>query len=179
MNYLLALPEQTEEIITLFKNTFSDAEGKEEGGVIATLVSDFLSVPSIEDDLHVFVAMDNARIVGSIILSRMHFPNGENVFLLSPVAVATDYHGQGIGQTLINVGLETLKAKGVAVVVTYGDINFYSKVGFAPINESLIQAPLTLSYPEGWIAQPLQSDVIKPMNGKPRCSSALNNPNYW
>ncbi|WP_028021464.1 GNAT family N-acetyltransferase [Enterovibrio calviensis] len=179
MNYLLATPLQNEEIITLFRQTFANSEGKEEGDMIAKLVSDFVSSPSKEDDLHVFVATDETRIVGSIILSRMHFPKGEDVFLLSPVAVATDCHGQGIGQTLINVGLAALKAQGVAVVVTYGDINFYSKVGFAPICETQIQAPLTLSYPEGWIAQPLQRDNIEPISGKPRCSAALNNPDYW
>lgn len=80
--------------------------------MIGTLVSDFLSQPLQEDDLFVFVACDDhQRVVGSILFSKLSFPNEENVFLLAPVAVATKWHGQGIGQALIRFGLEALKQR--------------------------------------------------------------------
>lgn len=180
MNYSLYQPEQKTELIALFKKTFIDSEGENEGALIAKLVDDFLTLPTKDGDLYVFIAQDNgARIVGSIIFSRLSFPKGENVFVLAPVAVASAYQSKGIGQALINFGLETLRKEGVAVAITYGDINFYSKSGFAPISEDVIKAPLTLSYPEGWIAQSLIGDRIEPINGRPNCLQALNNPDYW
>ncbi|EJG1644330.1 acetyltransferase [Vibrio parahaemolyticus] len=180
MKYALYKQEQAQEIITLFNNTFSDSEGKEEGALIAKLVEDFLTLPTKDEDLYVFIAQDESeRIVGSIIFSRLSFPNGENIFLLAPVAVATDCHGQGVGQGLIKFGLATLKEKGVTVAITYGDINFYSKTGFAPISQDIIQAPLDLSYPEGWIAQSLVSKALPNIEGKPTCLPAIDNPYYW
>ncbi|EIY7832083.1 GNAT family N-acetyltransferase [Vibrio parahaemolyticus] len=180
MKYALYKQEQAQEIITLFNNTFSDSEGKEEGALIAKLVEDFLTLPTKDEDLYVFIAQDESEcIVGSIIFSRLSFPNGENIFLLAPVAVATDCHGQGVGQGLIKFGLATLKEKGVTVAITYGDINFYSKIGFAPISQDVVQAPLGLSYPEGWIAQPLVGEVIPHVVGKPTCLPAIDNPYYW
>ncbi|KQA27350.1 hypothetical protein AAY53_06340 [Vibrio metoecus] len=101
------------------------------------------------------------------------------MYLLAPVAVATKWHGQGIGQALIRFGLETLKEKDISHVITYGDIRFYSKVGFTAINEEMIQAPLTLSYPEGWLAQSLTGQAITPISGKPTCLEAIANPVYW
>ncbi|EGR1221239.1 N-acetyltransferase [Vibrio parahaemolyticus] len=180
MKYASYKQEQTQEIITLFNDTFSDSEGKEEGTLIAKLVEDFLTLPTKDEDLYVFIAQDESeRIVGSIIFSRLSFPNGGNIFLLAPVAVATDRHGQGVGQGLIKFGLATLKEKGVTVAITYGDINFYSKIGFAPISQGVIQAPLDLSYPEGWIAQSLVSKAVPNIEGKPTCLPAIDNPYYW
>ncbi|MBF4360573.1 acetyltransferase, partial [Vibrio anguillarum] len=46
MKYALYKQEQTQEIITLFNDTFSDSEGKEEGALIAKLVEDFLTLPT-------------------------------------------------------------------------------------------------------------------------------------
>ncbi|EIU6807720.1 N-acetyltransferase [Vibrio parahaemolyticus] len=180
MKYALYKQEQTQEIITLFNDTFSDSEGKEEGTLIAKLVEDFLTLPTKDEDLYVFIAQDESeRIVGSILFSRLSFPNGENIFLLAPVAVATDRHGQGVGQGLIKFGLATLKEKGVTVAITYGDIHFYAKTGFTPISQDVIQAPLDLSYPEGWIATSLVSKAIPNIEGKPTCLPAIDNPYYW
>ncbi|MBJ6889191.1 GNAT family N-acetyltransferase, partial [Vibrio cholerae] len=55
----------------------------------------------------------------------------------------------------------------------------YSKVGFTAINEERIQAPLTLSYPEGWLAQSLTGKAITPISGKPTCLEGIANPIYW
>jgi predicted N-acetyltransferase YhbS len=180
MHYSFYKPEQRDEVIALFKHSFTDSEGEHEGALIEKLVTDFLTRPVNNGDLHVFVAQDaSMRIVGSIVFSRLSFPGGEKVFILAPVAVATDCHGRGIGQALINFGLEKLKELGVMVAITYGDINFYSKTGFAPISEAVIQSPLTLAYPEGWLAQSLNGKVIQPIQGKPSCLPAINNPSYW
>lgn len=99
--------------------------------------------------------------------------------MLAPVAVHSKHQGKGIGKALINYGLEEMKNLSVAVVVTYGDPSFYSKVGFQPLSESIIQAPLKLSMPEGWLGQSLSEELIPTIDKRPTCVNEFNDPVYW
>lgn len=167
-----------EEIKELFIKVFSDSDGQSEGLLIGALVSDLFSTTD-GNNLTGFVAVEDKKIIGSILFTRLTFENGINAFLLSPVAISTDFQGQGIGQKLINFGLNTLKANGVELAVTYGDPNYYTKVGFRPITEKLVKAPQKLSHPDGWLGQSLVGDVIKPIAGKSKCVDAFNKPDIW
>lgn len=170
--------EEIAAIHTLFIKTFTDSEGTEEGAIVGDLARELMETTDAKD-LYVFVALEGGAIIGSIIFSRLTFESGESAFILSPVAVHTAHQGKGIGQKLINFGLEMLKADGVELVFTYGDIMFYSKVGFRQIKESLIKSPLKLSYPDGWLAQSLEGEEIAPIAEKPTCVAALNKPEVW
>lgn len=101
------------------------------------------------------------------------------VFLLAPVAVATDRQGDGIGQALIEKGLAVLNADGVDVAATYGDPNFYSRVGFASVTEADLPAPFELARAESWLAQSLTANTVTPLKGPSLCAAAFNNPVLW
>ena len=171
-------PRNIEEIKQLFTKTFSDSEGESEGLLIGGLVYDLINNTDSRE-LYCFTAVDHGQIIGSIIFSTLTFENDVNAFLLSPVAIHTSHQGKGIGQKLITFGLSTLKEDGVALAFTYGDPNFYSKVGFSPIAEKVVKAPLKLTYPEGWLGQSLVSDEVEPIAGDSHCVEALNKPEYW
>jgi len=178
MNFALFEESQSQEIIDLFECVFSDSEGKDEGLVIRGLVSDLISTtPSL--DLFGYIASDREKIIGGIFFSRLTFENGSTSFILSPVAIDTNFQGKGIGQELIKFGIEKLRSRDVDLVFTYGDPKFYSKVGFQQINETHIRAPLKLSQPEGWLAQSLKNDSIGSISGASCCVEALNNQGYW
>lgn len=167
------------EVITqLFAKVFSDSEGQSEGLVIGNLVHDLLASTD-ENDLYCFVVSENEQIIGSIIFSRLTFENGINAFLLSPVAVDTSQQGEGIGQKLISFGLNALKEDGVELALTYGNPRYYAKIGFTPITEIIVKAPLPLSQPEGWLGQPLVGDEIEPIAGNSQCVDAMNKPEIW
>ena len=171
--------KNSDALIALFAKTFTVSEGAEEGQVIKGLVADMLTSVSA-DDLYVFTALDGTEVLGSIILTRMRYEQDtRKVFILSPVAVATTHQRKGVGQTLINHALNALKAAGVDAVLTYGDINFYSKVGFQQITEAQAKAPLPLQYPEGWLGQSLQGPKFEPLTGPSACVAPLDDPNYW
>lgn len=178
MNLLLNSPNNLDEIKQLFTNVFSDSEGQSEGLLIGNFVYDLMTSTD-DQDLYGFVALENEKIIGSIFFSRMTFETEINAFILSPVAIHTNYQRKGVGQKLINFVIKHLKEKGVELVFTYGDPKFYSKVGFSLISEKLVKAPLTLTYPEGWLAQSLVGDKIEPITGDSYCVDALNNPEYW
>jgi predicted N-acetyltransferase YhbS len=167
-----------EEIEDLFLKVFSDSEGQSEGLLIGKLVRDLMN-DTARGDLYGFIAKENGQIVGSIFFSRFTLETEVNAFILSPVAVHTDYQGQGIGQKLINYGIEYLKENGVDLVFTYGDPDFYGKVGFGSISEKIVKAPFKLKYPFGWLGQSLDGNQIEPIAGKTYCVDALNHPEYW
>lgn len=170
---------KTAEIASFFGATFAAFEGKDEGELIGGLVTDLLSTTPA-DDLFVFTALDEGALVGGCVFSRLTYEeDGRFVVILSPVAVDPARQGQGIGQALLNHGLGELKKHGIDVVMTYGDPNYYAKVGFEQITEDVAQAPLALQYPEGWLAQSLKAGELTPLIGPSRCVAALNQPHFW
>ena len=99
--------------------------------------------------------------------------------MLAPVAVSTVHHGKGAGQALINYGISELKNHSAAVAITYGDPSFYKKVGFQPLSENVIQAPLKPSMPEGWFGQSLIGEPIPIINERPTCVKEFDDSAYW
>jgi putative acetyltransferase len=171
-------PSQSPDVINLFTKVFSDSEGQDEGEVIGRLVSDLI-ITTNESDIVGFVAILKEEIVGCIFFSRLTLPSDKIAFILSPVAIATERQGKGIGQQLIKYGIEYLRLKKIDLVFTYGDPGFYSKVGFQQISEEIVKAPFKLTQPEGWLAQSLQTDVIDAIVGSSVCEKALNKQEYW
>lgn len=168
----------SEKIKKLFTKVFSESEGQSEGLLIGKLVHDLMGSTDPKD-FYGFTAKENGQIIGSIFFSRLILNSDVSAFILSPVAIHTDYQGQGIGQKLINFGINYLKESGVDLVFTYGDPNFYKKVGFKTISEKIVKAPLKLKYPIGWLCQSLGSNEIEPIAGNSYCVDALNHPEYW
>ncbi|MFP4280644.1 MAG: GNAT family N-acetyltransferase [Halochromatium sp.] len=168
-----------EAIIELFRATFTASEGAEEGSLIGNLVQNLLASTAAQDRF-AFMAEDDGAINAGIFFSRLTYEQDERaVFVLAPVAVATDQQGKGIGQRLLNQGLATLRSAGVDIAMTYGDPGYYTKVGFRPISEADAPAPFKLSRPEGWLALSLTDRAMTPLKGPSRCVEALNDPVFW
>ncbi len=174
---------EIETITQLFTQTFTDSEGENEGKTVGKLAKDLLTTTD-PTELLCFVAEDDTRelgstIVGAIIFTPLSFDDETKAYLLSPVAVSTQVQKRGIGQKLINFGLQTLKEQGVELAVTYGDPSYYSRVGFEQITVEQIPAPFKLSYPHGWIAQSLIGGEIKVASEQSSCVEALAHAQYW
>ena len=162
----------------LFTEVFADSEGQVEGDLIGNLAFE-LQETTEPEELFGFIAKDDKTLIGCIFFTRLAFDNQINAFILSPVAVTTQYQKQGVGQKLIQFGINNLKKKNVKLLFTYGDPNFYSKVGFKAISENIAKAPFKLTCPEGWLAQSLVGEDIEPISGNSTCVSALNHQQYW
>lgn len=135
-----------------------------------------------ESDLRVFVARlaDASEIVGVIFFTRLSFKDDtRNVFVLGPVAVATEQQRKGVGRQLITHGLAQLRSEGVDVALTYGDPKYYTRFGFEAISENDVPAPFPLQQPHGWLGQALQAEEPLSFNGPSTCVDAMNNPAFW
>lgn len=178
MNYQTLDKTKQKEIEELFTSVFTSSEGEKEGMLIGNLSSELAS--SIDNEERIcFGVYENESLIGSIFFTRLKFNSPIQVFMLAPVAVSTETQGKGIGQALINYGLNELKKRSVSVAVTYGDPSFYSKVGFQALSENIIQAPLKLSMPFGWLGQSITAEPIPTINERPMCVKEFNDPVYW
>jgi predicted N-acetyltransferase YhbS len=167
-----------QDIEDLFKSTFTDSEGSEEGALIAELVRN-LFIDTAPDDIQVFLARAGGDLVGGAVFTRLTYSRDPRVvFLLSPMAVATRWQGKGVSQRLLTEALASLREAGVDVAITYGDPAFYEKVGFKTLTESIAQPPLPLSQPEGWIGQSLTEAPLAALKGSSTCVAALNDPSF-
>lgn len=169
---------QSESVCQLFTEVFSDSEGAEEGAQIGKLVSDLIA-GTAADDLLGCVAADGGVVLAALFFSRLTLANEQSAFLMSPVAVATRAQRQGIGQRLIQFGLEQLAAQSVELVFTYGDPAYYGQTGFRRISQEEIAAPWPLSQPVGWLAQTLDGTPVPVIRGETRCVTAFNDPALW
>lgn len=170
---------QPHAIIDLFRATFTDSEGAEEGALIGDFVTALMSTTPAEDIL-VFSAVAGDTVQACAIFTRLSYrDDARTAFILSPMAVAKAQQGKGLGQELLHHAFQRLRAAGVDVTFTYGDINFYERVGYRQIDEAVAKAPLPLSYPEGWLARSLTEAELTPLAGSSTCVPALNDPALW
>lgn len=165
-------------LTALFTSVFSEAESKAEGRLVGELAAE-LALVIDNAQVWCFATHEAGELIAAIFLTRLDFNQDINVYLLGPVAVATEYQGRGVGQSLIGYGLAQLKAQAVELVITYGDPAFYSKVGFQALSETQIKAPLPLSMPQGWQVISLTGSAIPVINERPTCVQAFDNPAYW
>lgn len=178
MNHKILDNNNQKEVTNLFTSVFTSSEGEKEGKLIGSLTSE-LSSNIDNQEIICLGTYENESIIGSIFFTRLRFNEVIQIYMLAPVAVSTQHQGKGVGQALINFGLNELKNRSVAVAITYGDPSFYSKVGFQTLSENIIQAPLELSMPEGWLGQSLTEEPIPTIAERPTCVKEFNDPVYW
>ena len=88
---------------------------------------------SAGDALISLVAIDELRVIGHVLFSRMDVEADDQTLAgmaLAPVAVASDYRAMGIGAALIHAGLRVAESRGADIVFVLGDPAYYRRFGF-------------------------------------------------
>lgn len=179
MDYSTDFITHAKAISELFTAAFADSEGADEGALIGALVRRLIEQTE-QKDLRVFTAWKDGALLGGVFFTRLVYAGDQRtVFMMAPVAVNTAHQGRGIGQRLISYGLDALRQEGVEIAVTYGDPQFYNRVGFQFVSEADLPAPQPLQYPHGWLAQALNGATIAPFEGPVRCVVAFEDPALW
>jgi putative acetyltransferase len=79
------------------------------------------------------VAEDHGDIIGHIAFSPVRIGGVfQEWYGLGPVSVQPEWQRQGIGQALINYGLERLREMGANGCVLLGEPEYYGRFGFKP-----------------------------------------------
>jgi predicted N-acetyltransferase YhbS len=166
-----------QEIIELFQKTFSQSEGETEGELLAALTADLSDMLGIES-VSCLGAFESNKLIAAIFLTDLIFQQDFKVKMLAPVAVRTEFQRKGVGQTLILNAMQSLQASGVDLIVTYGDPDYYSKVGFQALSEQDVPAPMPLSMPIGWLGKTLNRPIPSDLT-TPKCVEPFSNQNLW
>ncbi len=178
MKFKILDKSSKEEVARLFTSVFSSSEGEHEGRLIGSLALALAARTDNQETICMGAYADGA-LVGAIFFTQLRFAEPIEAYMLAPVAISTAHQGRSIGQALIRFGLDELKNRSTTLVVTYGDPAFYSKVGFQSLSEDVIQSPLPLSMPEGWLGQTLSGEAIPVLRSRPACVQEFDNPAYW
>jgi len=105
------------------------AFGADEGPTIADLVDDLRAGPGRAE----LVAEKEGRLVGHVMLSRCWVDAREalvDVLVLSPLSVAPDRQGRGVGGELLRAALEEARRLDAPAVFLEGSPDYYSARGF-------------------------------------------------
>lgn len=81
------------------------------------------------------VAERDGRVVGHVMISAAALRDGEarqRIATLSPLAVAPDEQGHGIGSALVRAVTAVAETRGEPLVVLEGSPSFYGRLGFEP-----------------------------------------------
>jgi putative acetyltransferase len=103
-----------------------------EANLVDRLRADGESVVSV-------VAVDEGRVVGHIMFSRMTAPF--RALGLAPIAVTPSRQRNGIGSQLIRCGLAQAKTNRWQCVFVLGDPKFYGKFGFSAALAGAFESP--------------------------------------
>ena len=115
--------------------------------VFAVLLAAFADDPTVapldadlarRTDSRGFVAEHDGRVVGHVRLTRCWIDAERalvEALVLSPLSVAPDVQGRGVGGALVARAVAEAETTGVPAVVLEGDPGYYGRLGFGPAAE--------------------------------------------
>ncbi len=131
-------PEDFPIISELVRRTFAEHTGYSDGLAEVALIDEIRASRYYLPELS-FVALLDGEIVGHFMLSAFPLsptPQGGyaaapgGFLLLAPVAVHADHYHQGIGETMLRIGLDIAKQQDYKGILVEGDYHFYNRFGF-------------------------------------------------
>jgi putative acetyltransferase len=120
------------------------------------------------------VAVEDDRVAGHILFSRLWADHHGLFAALAPLAVTPERQRTGLGSALVRAGLDAVREFGCHGVLVLGDPAYYGRFGFAaahaaaiacpfrglaafqalPLEPDAFARPLTAAYPDAFGAAP-------------------------
>ena len=131
------------------EDVFTDSEGNESARVVKQLVLEIRSKRFYLPELELIMVDEKGDILGYAMFSKFHLEGRyENeLLLLSPVAVKTEFQRQHISKELIEYGFERAAQMGYKAVIVEGNPQNYRPRGFQTSADLGIMAGRTVSLP--------------------------------
>lgn len=118
--------------LDLIERVFTEHDSEKEGKMVRGLVEEIRSKKYYIPELELIMTDENDYIIGYAMFSRFHIEGKyENeLLILTPVAVRTEYQRQHISKKLIEYGFEVARKMGFKAVLVEGDPKNYNPRGF-------------------------------------------------
>ena len=118
--------------LELVEDVFTKWDSPEEGKVVRSLVEEIRSKQYYLPELELIMVDEKDQILGYAMFSRFHIEGRyeDELLILTPVAVRTEYQRQHISKELIEYGFEKAAALGFKAVLVEGNPKNYNPRGF-------------------------------------------------
>ena len=164
----------------LIRRIYHEALEAGENQSIADLACRLMSHESTPETVSL-VADDGGDLSGHVAFSPVFRKDDGRPcgYILSPLAVRPDKQRKGVGRALIKSGIDESKRLGTAMILVYGDPEYYARFGFdADVANNFIPE-FELKYPTGWQGIRLSDERSGLTPITIACVSPLNNPELW
>ncbi|MDE6501718.1 MAG: N-acetyltransferase [Ruminococcus sp.] len=135
--------------LNLVEEVFTEYDSEKEGKMVRGLIEEIRSKKYYFPKLELIMTDENDNIIGYAMFSRFHIEGKyENeLLLLSPVAVKTEFQRQHISKELIEYGFKVAKEMGFKAVLVEGDPKNYNPRGFVTSKDYGIIAGAGINLP--------------------------------
>lgn len=118
--------------LELVEAVFTDHENAQEGKLVRALVEEIRSKRFYFPELELIMVDDNNQPIGYCMFSHFHLEgkHGEELLLLTPVAVKTELQRHHISRDMIEYGLRKAAELGYKAVIVEGNPMNYRNRGF-------------------------------------------------
>ncbi len=140
--YLVPALEMVERVFTRYSNA-------EEGALVRSLVEEIRGMDTYLPQLELIMVDENDEIIGYCMFSRFRLEGkfGEELLILTPVAVKTELQRQHISKELIEYGFQQAAEMGCKAVIVEGNPMNYRSRGFVTSRDRGIIAHESVGLP--------------------------------
>ncbi len=131
-------------IVSLILRSFREGTDYSDGTDIIALVEEIRDSKYYIPELSLVAEFDG-KVVGHFLFSRFPLSPTEKgghddgtdsgIVMLAPVSVHADHFRQGVGSTMLKMGIEKVKEAGYKGITVEGNFRFYNKLGFRTSSE--------------------------------------------
>ena len=158
-----------EPALQLVEEVFTEHDSPEEGKKVRGMVEEIRAKKYYLPELELVMVNENDELLGYAMFSRWHIEGRyeDELLILTPVAVKTEFQRQHISKELIEHGFEKAKELGFKAVLVEGGPANYTARGFEPSYKYDIVAgsAIKLPRPECLMVKELVPGALNEMHG--------------
>ncbi|QUA52859.1 GNAT family N-acetyltransferase [Aristaeella lactis] len=155
--------------LDLVEDVFTTWDSPEEAKTVRALVEEIRAKKYYLPELELIMVDETDRILGYAMFSRFHIEGKyeDELLILTPVAVRTEYQRQHISKELIEYGFEKAAALGYKAVLVEGNPKNYNPRGFVTsADRGIVAGPsIHLPHPACLMVKELVPDALEHISG--------------
>ena len=119
-----------------------------------------------ESDFYIsYIALDDNRVVGHVMISPMLLNGAKDVLSLAPVSVLEEYENRGIGTQLIKKAISEAVAEiNFKLITVLGSDHYYSRFGFEGYDAKKFGLPFEVE-PRFFQVMELEDGILENLEG--------------
>ena len=119
------------------------------------------------------------KIIGNVLFTPFELNNhsDKKCYLLAPIGILPEFHGQGFGKELIEKGVAHLKTMDVDAIFVFGYPKYYGMRGFYPTYVALPYQTEVIRI-DAWKMMELKSGSMAEVGGTSVACDAIMKPEF-